>query len=696
MTPAPTAPVQSENPLLNVGFRIPFDQIRPEHAESAVDTLLAQTQARLETLARAGERDYADFMADLDTLTEQLDTVRVIVGHLDSVVTSPDWQAAKRAILPKVTEFYTQLSLHPGLWAALKGFAETEAGRALDPVRARHLKVTIDEFRREGADLPADKKARLLEVNTRLADVTNDFSKNVLDATAAYELYVPTERLAGVPERVREASRRDAEAHGQAGHRLTLHQPVVEPALTYADDRELRRELWLAQNALGVQAGRDNRPLVAEILRLRREQAGLLGFRDFADYVLEDRMAGGGDRALTFERDLEARVRPFYERENAELEAFYREQAGADAPALEAWDLSYWAEKQRQAKYSFDEEALRPYFALDGVLAGLFEIVRRVFGITVKEAQAPGWHPEVRYYDIHDDGADGKGGTHVASFYTDWFPRDTKRAGAWMNAFVTGGPREAASGGRSVEPHLGLMCGNMTPPSGDTPALLSIREVETVFHEFGHLLHHALSTVEVRSLSGTRVAWDFVELPSQIMENWVMEREALDLFARHYQTGERLPDALFERMIAARNYRAANATMRQLSFGTADLSLHVEFDPDAPGADPTAQAREIMARFYPFPLSEDYARIAQFSHLFSSPVGYGAGYYSYKWAEVLDADAFSRFANEGIFNRETGRAYVNSILSKGNSADAAQLYRDFMGRDPDAEALLRRVGLTGA
>jgi len=691
MTQAPVVPTgsldaQGDNPLLNVGFRIPFDRIRPEHAEPAVDTLLAQTGQSLERLAAAPERNFDRFIEDLDILTEELDTVRTLVGHLDSVVTNPEWQAAKRAILPRVTEFYTRLSLHPGLWAALKAFAETDAARNLDPVRARLLGLTTDEFRRQGADLPEAQKTRLLEVNTRLAQVTNDFGKNVLDATAAYELYVPTERLAGVPERVLDATRREAEARGQAGHRLTLHLPTLDPILTYADDRELRRELWLAHGALGTGEGRDNRPLVTEILRLRREQARLLGFRDFADYVLEDRMAGGGDRALAFERDLETRIRPFYERENAELEAFYREQAGVDAPALEQWDLGYWAEKQRQAKYDFDEEALRPYFALDSVLAGLFEIVGRVFGITVREAQAPGWHPEVRYYDILNEAE-----THVASFYTDWFPRDTKRAGAWMNAFVTGGPREGG-----VDPHLGLMCGNMTPPSGDTPALLSLREVETVFHEFGHLLHHALSRVEVRSLSGTNVAWDFVELPSQIMENWVGERGALDLFARHWQTGERLPDQLFERLTRARNYRAANTAMRQLSFGTVDLELHMTFDPAAPGADPITFARDLAARFTPAPLPQDYARIAQFGHLFSSPVGYGAGYYSYKWAEVLDADAFSRFAQEGLFNRETGRAYVETILSQGNSKDAAELYRDFMGRDPDPGALLRRSGLVEA
>ncbi|THF70080.1 M3 family metallopeptidase [Deinococcus sp. Arct2-2] len=678
-------PVPSSNPLLNVGFRIPFDQIRAEHAEEAIDMLIAATQTRLDHLAAAGERGFEGFMADLDDLTAQLQTASTIVYHLDSVISDEAWQAAKKAIIPKVSEFYTQLSLHPGLWAAVKAYADTDAGRALDPVRARHLKLTIDEFRREGADLPTEQKDRLMALNTQLAQITNEFSKNVLDATAAFELYVSTERLAGVPQRVLDATRADAEAHGKEGHRLTLHMPVVEPILTYANDRELRRELWEASQSTGVQEGRDNRPLVRDILKLRREQARLLGFRDFADYVLEDRMTGGGDVPLKFLRDLEARTRPAFERENAELDAFYRQHTGADAPALIGWDIGYWAEKQRQAEYDFDEEALRPYFPLDRVMNGMFDIVTRIFGVTVKESSAPVWHPEVRFYDIQDES-----GTHIASFYTDWFPRDTKRSGAWMNGLITGGPRE-----QGVEPHLGLMCGNMTPPSGDTPPLLSIREVETVFHEFGHLLHHALSRVPVRSLSGTRVAWDFVELPSQIMENWVAERDALDLIASHWQTGEPLPADLFDRMTRARNFRAANTSMRQYSFGLMDLTLHVEFDPEG-SEDPMAVARDVMARFYPYPLAEDYARAAQFGHLFSSPVGYGAGYYSYKWAEVLDADAFSRFAAEGIFNRDTGRAFVDAVLSRGNSAEAAQLYQEFMGRGPDPDALLRRSGLLGA
>ena len=675
------------NPLLNLGFRIPFDQIRPEHAAPAVETLLAATRDKLAALAQAPERQFAGFLDDLDTLTEELSAVQTIVSHLNSVVTNPEWQAAYKEIIPQVSEFYTELSLHPGLWAALQAYAQTPEAAGLDPVRARLLKLSMDDFRREGADLPEDKKARLKEINTRLAQITNDFGQNVLEATAAFELYVDAERLAGVPERVREATRLDAETKGQPGHRLTLHQPVYVPLLTYADDRALRRALWEAQTLVGQGEGRDNRPLVREILALRRERARLLGFSNFADLVLEDRMAGSGGSALAFERDLEAKTRPAFERENTELEAYYRAHAGADAPRLEPWDIAYWAEKQRQEKYDFDEEALRPYFPLDGVLSGLFELCRRIFGITVTEASAPGWHPEVKFYDIRDEA-----GVHIASFYTDWFPRDSKRGGAWMNAFMTGGPREGGA-----EPHLGLMCGNMTPPvsggeGGDVPALLSVREVETVFHEFGHLLHHALSRVPLKSLSGTNVAWDFVELPSQIMENWVMEREALDLFARHYQTGEPLPQALFDKMIAARNYRAGNVAMRQYAFALTDLGLHVEYDPES-DVDPVAFAREVMARFNPAELPDNYAMVAQFGHLFSSPVGYGAGYYSYKWAEVLDADAFTRFEKEGIFNRETGRSFVDTVLSRGGSDDPAQLYRDFMGRDPDPSALLRRSGL---
>ena len=677
-------PVDSSNPLLNLGFKIPFDEIKPQHAESAVDTLIAKSQQDLEHLARAPERDFKDFLTDLDILGQQLAAVQTVVGHLDGVVSSDEWRAANEAILPRISTFFTELGLHPRLWAAMKAYAQTEEAGQLSPEWARFLQKTVDEFRREGADLDDAGKARLTEINVELTELTNQYAKNVMDGIKAYELYVPAERLTGVPQRLIDATAKDAEAHDHAGqHRLTLQAPVFGPVLTYAADRTLREELARANNQVGIGENRDNRELLPEILRLRRERATLLGFDTFADLVLADRMSGSGGAAIAFERDLETRTRPFFEQENRELQSYYRQQAGQDAPELAVWDVPYWAEKLRQERYDFDEEALRPYFPMAQVLSGLFELSRRVFGITVKEAQAPGWHEEVKYYDITNED-----GVHIASFYTDWFPRDNKRGGAWMNALYTGGPRQDG-----VEPHLGLMCGNLNPPSGETPSLLDLREVETVFHEFGHLLHHALSCVPVQSLSGTSVAWDFVELPSQIMENWVWTKEGLSLIARHYQTGESLPDELYQKMLAARNFRAAATAMRQYSFATVDLALHAEYQET--DGDVMAYARELLARYAAVPSLPDSAFIAQFSHLFSRPIGYAAGYYSYKWAEVLDADAFSRFMEEGVFNRQTGREYVDRLLSRGGSAEPGQLYRDFMGRDPDPQALLRRSGLSG-
>ncbi|ADV67713.1 M3 family metallopeptidase [Deinococcus maricopensis] len=682
--PVNAAPgVDAENPLLNLGFRIPFDRIQPEHALPAMQTLIDAARTDLERLARAPERNFEGFLDDLDRHTLQIQTVATIVGHLNGVVSSDEWRAAEGDILPLYSAFFTDITLHEGLWQALKAYAETPEAQALTGERARFLKLTMDEFRRNGADLDDAGKARLKDINVRLAELTKRYAENVMDGVKAFELYVPTERLAGVPERVQAATRADAEANGHPGeHRLTLHMPTYLPVLTYADDRALREELTRAYNRTGIGEGRDNRDLLPEILQLRQERAQLLGYRDFADLVTEDRMAGSGERAKTFLQDLEARTRPAFERENAELEAYYRARAGADAPALQPWDVTYWAEKQRAELYDFDEEELRPYFQVDSVLSGMFEVARRVFGLEVTPADAPGWHPDVRYFDLKNSE-----GEHVASFYTDWFPRNNKRGGAWMNAFVTGGPSE-----RGFEPHIGLMCGNMTPPSPDAPALLSHDEVQTVFHEFGHLLHHALSRVEVRSLSGTNVAWDFVELPSQIMENWTWDKQALDLFARHFETGDVIPQALYDKMLRARNYRAGNFAMRQYSFGTVDLALHTEYTPQH--GDVVAYTYPILARFAPVPMLNDNAFIAQFSHLFANPVGYASGYYSYKWAEVLEADAFSRFEQEGVFNADTGRAFVDNVLSRGNGEDPGVLFRTFLGRDPDANALLRRSGLT--
>ena len=671
----------TQNPLLDPQFLIPFDRIGAEHVESAIPLLIAESRAGLEHLKGDGAGE-PTFLTDFDRLTERLDTAWKTVIHLDSVVSSPEWRAAKQAMLPLVSAFYTDLGMDAGLYAALKAYAATEAAQTLDPVRARFLKLSLDGFRRSGAELPGAARERLKALNIELDEVTSQYGSNVMDGISAFEVYVPTERLAGVPERVRTATLQ-AEGEHAGLHRLTLHAPTYLPIMTYAEDRSLREELYRAFNEVGIGEGRDNRDLLPSILALRQEKAELLGYRNYADFLLEQRMAGSGQRALEFEENLTARTRPAFERENSELEDFYRQHAGPDAGQLKPWDIAFWAEKQRAARYDLDDEELRPYFPVEHVLSGLYEVAHRLFGITVTEAQAPVWHPEVRFYEMRDEA-----GEHVASFYTDWFPRDSKRGGAWMNGLRTGGP--AATG---FVPHLGLMCGNMTPPAEGSSALLSHDEVETVFHEFGHLLHSSLSRVEVRDLAGTHVAWDFVELPSHLMENWTWNREALGLFARHHQTGERLPDELYDRMVRARNFRAGNAAMRQYSFGMQDLSLHVRYTPV--DGDVMAYASAIAATYQPTePLADD-ARIANFGHLFSSAVGYAAGYYSYKWAEVLEADAFTHFEREGILNRQAGQALVDSVLSRGNSAPPEELFREFMGRDPDSSALLRRSGLDG-
>ncbi len=672
----------SENPLLEVRYDIPFTEIRPEHIEPAIQTLLARAEAELETLLRVeGPRTFQNTLLPLDRLGEALGYAFTLVAHLESVVSSPELRAAYKAIIPPITAFYTRVQISAELYQALKDFAASPEAQQLSPDWARFLKLRLDEFRRQGADLPPEKKARLEALNTRLSEITTQFEQNLTDSTADWELYLDDTQVAGLPPSALEAARQSARAKGREGYRFTLQQPSYLALQTYLDDAEIRKQVYLAYHNRATEPGRDNRPLIQEILALRREKAELLGYANFADYVLENRMAGKAETALRFEQDLKAAYEPHFKKELAALEAFRRELEGPQAPPLEPWDIAYYAEKQRQALYDFDEEELRPYFALPQVLSGLFEVARRVFGLEVREVEGiDTWHPEVKTYEIYREGR------RICRFFTDWHPRENKRGGAWMNSLIRG-VRQV----ETTEPHLGLMCGNLTPPVGDRPALLTHREVETIFHEFGHLLHLALSSVEARSLVGTQVARDFVELPSQIMENWCWEREALNLFARHYQTGEPIPDALFEKMLRAKNYWAASQGMRQLSFGTVDLALHVHYTPT--DGDVVTYARQVMQPFMPAPLPESYAFLAGFAHLFGNPVGYAAGYYSYKWSEVLDADAFSRFKAEGIFNRQTGEDFITHILSKGNAVDPAELFRRFLGRDPDPRALLVRSGL---
>ncbi|MDF9827835.1 oligopeptidase A [Ereboglobus sp. PH5-10] len=686
-----------DHPFLDARFEIPWSRLTPDRVKPDITKAIADAKAQVDAIAALplGSLTYENTFAALERVTEHFRGVWNRVEHLKSVADSPAVRAAYNEMQPVVTAFGASIPLNAELWKRLKTYSESgdAKGAARKPVELRLISETLAEFRQQGADLPPEKRARMAELEKELAQLTQKFSENVLDATNAYELVITDEsRLAGLPERAKNAARANAESKGlstpeKPAWRFTLHAPSLNPVLTYADDASLRRELFEASNAVGARAPSDNTPLIPRILALRAEKAALLGKAHFPDMILERRMAKSGARAIAFVNDLQRRTKPAFDRECESLEAF----AGRKGEHLAPWDLSYYAEKMRKKLHDFDEEALRPYFPADRVFAGLFEVCNRIYGITVKERETgtgPGkvevWHPDVKFYEVYD-----ANGTHLGSFYSDWYPRESKRSGAWMDAFVTGGPR--ADG--SWAPHLGLICGNMTPPVDGKPALLDHREVETIFHEFGHLMHHLFGAVPVKSLNGTNVAWDFVELPSQIMENWTWEREGLDLFARHYKTGEKIPDELFRRMIAARNFRSACGQMRQLSFGTMDLLLHISAGEFKREPDVEPGIRRLITDCLIPTNPPARTNVNRFHHLFSSPVGYASGYYSYKWAEVLDADAFTRFQREGIFNAATGKAFRDTVLSKGNSEDADKLYRDFMGRDPSIDALMKRNGL---
>src|ERR1019366_3706585 len=502
--------------------------------------LIARSQRNIDQItADKAPRSYDNTMLALETSTENLDYALGVVRHLESVSTTPELRAAWNTVEPEASAFYSQIPLNAGLWSQLKLYAETADAASLTGTRRRSLKKTLDSFRRHGAELDAAGKKRMAELDVELTKVTTKFSENVLDSTNAFELIITDEaKLAGLPPSAIDAARQSAETKKAAGWRFTLQAPSYIPVLTYLDNAEIREQMYRAFSTRATEPERDNRPLLERILELRREKARLLGFPDFADFVLQDRMAHKGARAMQFLAELKVKTDPFFARENAALEAFAGQK-------LEPWDVAYWAEKQRRALYDFDEEQLRPYFPAERVVEGMFAIVERLYGISVKRREGvPLWHEDVRYYEVHD-----RDGVLLGAFYADWYPRESKRDGAWMEGFITGSYLAG-----KFEPHLGCVCGNLTPPIGDRPALLTHREVETIFHEFGHLLHHVLSRVEVRSLAGTAVAWDFVELPSQIMENWCWEREALDLFARHYETGATIPEDLFQKMVLARTY----------------------------------------------------------------------------------------------------------------------------------------------
>jgi len=676
----------NHNPLLTALDDVAFAEIRPEHVESAIDAALQGAEAALETIRNSGELDsYEATLGKLDQSTEQLEAVMGLVDHLESVATSDALRVVHQKAEAKVSAFTASIPLDSALWQKIYGFSQSAAVQQLSPTRQRFVSETVRAFVNAGANLSNDQKEELHQTQLELTQSCTLFAQNVLDSTNAFELLIEDrKRLSGIPETTLEMARESAARAGKQGYCFTLQAPSYIPVMTYADDRAFRHTLYKANFGRSVQAPWDNRPLLLKILELRKKRAKILGLAHFADWALQNRMAKSGATALQFVLDLALRTRPYFEKENQALQAFCEQLEGPGSPALAPWDLQYYAEKERKARYDVDDEAIRPYFVAEHVLNGIFEIASRLYGIRIEhDANASVWHDDVKSYRIID--ADGR---HRGSFYSDLYPRASKRDGAWMNGLRVSSPSSIA------KTHLAVLCANLAPPSANRPSLLNLREVTTLFHEFGHLLHHCLSRVEVRSLGGTNVAWDFVELPSQIMENWVWEEEAQQIFAQHYQTRAPMPRELFDKVLKSRNYRAANAMMRQLGFAHLDLALHMEFDPQVHG-DVIAYARDILSQYTSIPVPTDYAMVASFTHLFGHPVGYGSGYYSYKWAEVLDADAFTRFKEEGVFSEKAASDFRTYILEAGNSVAPDELYRKFRGRDPRLSALLERSDLVG-
>ena len=700
----------SNNPFLQLSGNPKWENLQPHHIREDITLALEKAEKNLQKIRdlQSDETTFANTVKALENASYELNYAWGLITHLDAVCNSPELREVHNEMLPAVSAFGAKISLDPELWKALQAFSKSEEAISLNSIDKRLLNETLLDFREAGADLPEDKRSRLEEISQELAKITQKFSEQVLDATNAWKLVVKEEdKLIGLPETAKEAARQNAieklgEEEGKDVWVFTLQTPSMLPVLQYLEDDGIRKEVWSASDSLCVNAPYENEPLIRQIIKLRQEKAQILGKENFADAVLSRRMAQDGEKADNFVSELREKTDPFFLKENKELEEYKAEKSGNPCEALEPWEVGYWSEKLKKERYDFDDEDLRPYFPIQSVLKGMFELATKVFGLSIKEKSTSFegkvidngadsettpesvWHEEVRFYDL----VDSKTGQHLGSFYADWHPRSSKRAGAWMNFFKTGEPDE--NGTR--DPHLGLICGNLTSPTPTKPALLTHYEVETIFHEFGHLLHHLCGNVPHRSLNGVNVAWDFVELPSQIMENWCWERESLDLFARHHETGETIPENLFQKMLRARNFMAGNTMMRQLAFAKLDLFIHrILAKEEFKSLEDSLQ--QTLEGYLPKRKTTPRTIAMRFSHLFSSPVGYAAAYYSYKWAEVLDADAFTRFQKEGIMNEQTGIEFREKILSKGNSAPPDQLYRDFMGRDPEVEPLLVRSGL---
>jgi oligopeptidase A len=672
------------NPLLDFSGLPRFSEFKTEYVTPAVDALLSEGRA---LVARLSEPDvpatWDDFVGPLEDANERLGRAWGQVGHLNAVMNSPELREVYNANLPKITQYYSELSQHLGLYRKFKVLRASAEYDALTPAQRRIIDNELRDFRLGGAELPEDRKARFMEIRERLSQLSSRFSDNLLDATNDFSHVVTDEaQVAGLPKDVLEAAAEATRADGRDGWKFTLHAPSYLPVLQYAEHRPLRELMYRAFVTRAAEFGKpdwDNTPLIREILKLRRELAQLLGFASYAEYSLTPKMAESPQQVLEFLTELAGRAKPYARRDLEEVSAFARTELGLSK--LEAWDLAYASEKLRVSRYAFSDQEVKQYFPETTVLPGMFKLVETLYGLTIAPDEAPVWHPDARFYAIRD-----RAGALVGRFYVDLYARPSKRGGAWMDEAITRRRKD-----EGVQAPVAYLNCNFSRSVGGKPALFTHDEVITLFHEFGHGLHHLLTRVDYLGVSGINgVEWDAVELPSQFMENFCWEWDVVQPMTRHVDTGEPLPRSLFDKMLAAKNFQSGLQTVRQLEFALFDLHLHFDFDP-AEEKTPLALLDEVRRQVsVVFPPS--YNRFPNnFSHIFAG--GYAAGYYSYKWAEVLSADAYSLFEEQGVLDPATGGRFWKEILGVGGSRPALDSFVAFRGREPKMDALLRHSGM---
>jgi len=673
------------NPLLDFSGLPRYAEFKPEFVTPAVEQLLGENRAVIARIAGPGVAAvWRDFVEPLEDANERLARAWGVVGHLNAVMNSPELRDAYNSNLPKVTQYYTEIGQHQGLYTRFKALAAGAEFATLDPARRRMVENELRDFRLGGAELPPADKARFMAIREKLSGLSSRFSDNLLDATNAFSHHASEGgEVAGIPEDVLQAAQEAARAESRDGWKFTLHAPSYLPVMQYAESRALRELMYRAYVTRASEFGKpewDNGAPITEIVRLRQELARLLGFANYAEYSLEPKMAESPSQVLEFLEQLAARARPYAERDLRELSDFAGRELGLDR--LESWDLAYASEKLRLARYAFSDQEVKQYFPETKVLPGMFGLVEKLYGVSITPAQAPAWHPDVRFYAIRD-----RNGALIGQFYVDLYARPSKRGGAWMDDAIT----RRRKNERLQTPVAYLNC-NFSAPVGGKPALFTHDEVITLFHEFGHGLHHLMTRVDVLGTAGINgVEWDAVELPSQFMENFCWEWDVLAPMTAHVDTGAPLPRPLFDKMLAARNFQSGLQTLRQLEFALFDLHLHYDHDPHGSKSvlELLHEVRARVAVVFPPP----YNRFPHnFSHVFAG--GYAAGYYSYKWAEVLSADAYSLFEENGVLDPATGARFWDEILGVGGSRPALESFVAFRGREPKIDALMRHSGMS--